>query len=131
MPQPIAFISRFRVKEGTLEALRRYVADSTAALEADKPRTLVFGMYLDEEATRLSILHAFADSDSMDVHFEGAADRSRVAFESLRPEGWEVYGAPSLEAMATLRKAAAAAGVELAVWPEHLAGFMRLAPAPG
>jgi len=131
MPQPVVFISRFRVKDGMLDAFRRYVAGSTVALEADKPRTLVFEMYLDEEGTRLSILHALADSNSMDVHFEGAADRSREAFEFLQPEGWEVYGAPSQEAMATLRQAAAAAGVTMAVWPEHLAGFMRLRPLPG
>ena len=131
MPEPVVFISRFRVKAGMLEALRRYVADATAAIERDKPGTLVFALYLDEQAGRLSIVHAFGDSDSMDAHFEGASDRAEAAYEFLQPEGWDVYGAPSGQALAALRQAAEKAGVPLRIWPTHVGGFVRAARPAG
>jgi quinol monooxygenase YgiN len=127
MAEPVVFISRFRVKAGTVDALRRYASEATEALERDKPRTVVFAMYLDEQAGRASIVHAFGDSEAMDAHFEGAADRSAAAYEFLQPEGWDVYGAPSEQAMATLRQAAETAGVTLGVWPTHVSGFVHAA----
>lgn len=114
-----------------LDALRRYVADATGVLERDKPRTLVLALFLDEQAARLSIVHAFGDSDSMDAHFEGASDRAQAAYEFLRPEGWDVYGAPSDQALASLRQAAANAGVPLRLWPRHLGGFVRAPRSAG
>lgn len=127
MAEPVFFVSRFRVRAGMADALRRYASDATEALERDKPRTVVFAMYLDELAGRLSIVHAFGDSDAMDAHFEGAADRSAAAYEFLQPDGWDVYGAPSEQAMATLRQAAETAGVTLVVWPTHVGGFVHAA----
>ena len=65
-----------------------------------------------------------------DRHIEGADQRSAVAMRLLIPLGWEVYGAVSDAALATLQRAAATAGVPLAVHGEFLAGFLRLQPAP-
>ena len=125
MSEPVVFISRFQLKPGTLDAYRQFSAENTALLEADKPRTLVFLMYLNENATRVSIVHAFADSASMDLHFEGATERARAAYEFLLPEGWEVYGKPSEQALITLQQAASAAGVSLTLWPKYGGGFIR------
>jgi hypothetical protein len=49
MSEPIVFVSHFRIKEGQLEALRRMSADSTERLRAQKPRTVLFLSYIDEE----------------------------------------------------------------------------------
>jgi len=64
----------------------------------------------------------------MDQHFEGSDQRSRAAYEFLRPAGWEVYGRPTDAAMAVVRQAAEAAGVSMTARPDLLAGFLRLAP---
>ena len=125
MPEPIFFLSHFRIKEGQLDVVRRIASEGAARLHAEKPRTVLFLSYLDADGT-ISFLHAFADPESMDVHIVGADERSRAASEYIEPLGWEVYGNPSPVALETLRRAADSAGKALVRHPEYLAGFLRL-----
>jgi hypothetical protein len=129
MSEPVMFISHFRIKEGQLDAYLRLQREMTPRLEAEKPRTLAFLIFLSEDGTRMSAIHVFADAESMDLHFEGADERSKTAYEVVVPEGWEVYGRPSNTALETLRQAATSSGVTLTVDPQYAAGFLRLAPA--
>ncbi|MBA2632092.1 MAG: hypothetical protein H0U86_03655 [Chloroflexi bacterium] len=129
MTDPIIFISHFRLKEGAYDdyaALQHQVA---AQLDADRPRTLAFLSYADEERTRISIVHAFADAESMDIHVEGAVERSRAAYQYLAPAGWEIYGMPSAAVLQMLGDAAAVADVTLTVVPAFEAGFLRMGAA--
>lgn len=128
MTAPIFFISHFRIREGQLDALKRLTTDSTEHLRAQKPRTVLFLSYVDEDHSVISFLHAFEDADAMDLHFEGSDERSRAALEFLEPIGWEFYGSPSAAALETMRQTAASSGATLAVQPDYLAGFLRLAP---
>jgi hypothetical protein len=128
MPEPIVFISHFTVRDDKLPAIRELANEVTAQLRLEKPRTVLFLSFVDEAAGRLSFLHAFPDSESMDEHFEGADQRSRAAYEFLRPAGYEVYGRPSDAALDVLRQAAESAGVAMTTRPELVAGFLRLAP---
>ena len=125
MSEPIVFISHFRIKEGRFDALKQRALDTADGLQLEKPRTILFLSYVDEDRSTISFLHAFADADAMDVHFEGAADRSKAALEFIEPVGWEFYGSPSAVALETMRQAATAAGATLTVQPEYLAGFLR------
>jgi hypothetical protein len=129
MTEPIVFISHFRIKEGALDAYRRMHHEAVRALEADKPRTLAFLPYLDEDGTRLTILHLFADAESMDLHFKGAEERSAKAYEVLVPDGWDIYGTPSDQVLDAMRNAAGASGVTLTLQPEYVGGFLRHASA--
>jgi hypothetical protein len=124
------FISHFRIKEGALDAVRRMSIEVPRRLEADKPRTLVFLTFLDEEGTEVSFVHVFADREAMDLHFEGADERAQAAYAFIEPLGWEVYGTPSDAALRSLREAARAAGVKLTARPAFLGGFLRAAPGP-
>jgi hypothetical protein len=124
--EPILFISHFRIKGGALDGLKAYSGQTTKRLEDEKPRTLLFGSYLDEDQREISFVHAFADAASMDAHFEGSNERARAAYEFIEPLGWEFYGSPSAAALESMQKAAAAADVPLTVHSEFLAGFVRL-----
>jgi hypothetical protein len=128
MSEPIVFISHFIVKDGKLEAIKELAMEVTDQLQLEKPRTLLYLSFLDEAGGTISFLHAFADAESMDVHFEGSDQRSRAAYEFLQPTGWEVYGRPSDAAMEVLRQAAEAAGVPMTARPDLVAGFLRLTP---
>ena len=97
MFEPIVFISRFRVKAGKAEAYKELQRDTAKLLLADKPRTLVYLAYLTENSEQITIVHAFADSESMDLQFQGAFERAKVGFELFEPDGWEIYGKPSEE----------------------------------
>jgi hypothetical protein len=95
MAEPVAFVSHFAVKPGKGDGLARIFPESSTRLEEEKPRTLVFLAYFNETGTEVSFLHVFADAESMDLHFQGADERSRDAYEYLEPKGWELYGRPS------------------------------------
>ena len=125
MSEPIVFISHFRVKAGKLDSRRRLSHVVTKRLEAEKPRTLVFLAYLDDSGERVSFVHVFGDAESMDLHFQGADERSKAAYEFLEPEGWEIYGRPSDAAVETMRQAATTSGVSLTVQGQHMSGFLR------
>jgi hypothetical protein len=129
MSEPVVFISHFGIKEGTLADLRRLSEEVIEQLSEDKPRTVLYLAYVDDEGTRVSFLHAFPDAESMDLHFEGADERAKAAYQYLEPRGWEIYGRPSDNAMGSMRQAATGAGVPLTVLPDHLGGFLRLQPA--
>jgi hypothetical protein len=128
MPEPTFFLSHFRIKDGEVDFVRQLTSDVAARLQAEKPRTVLFLSYLDADGGTISFLHAFADAESMDDHFVGSDERSRVAYDYLEPLGWEVYGNPSSAALETLRQAADSSGVPLASHPAYVAGFLRLEP---
>ena len=125
MAEPIAFISHFRIKEGQPEAVRTMFAAGATQLGASRPRTAAFLGFLDEAGGRLSILHVFPDAEAMDLHVEGAAERSQAAYEFFEPAGWEVYGAPSAAALEMMKREAAKWGVPFTVEPQAIGGFLR------
>lgn len=125
MAEPVVFVSHFAVKPGALEAYQRFQRQAMGALERDKPRTLAFLIYLDEGGSNMSIVHVFGDAEAMDLHFEGAAERARSAYEYIEPRGWDIYGKPSDAALETMRQAAQSAGVSLRVQPAYAGGFQR------
>lgn len=126
MPDPVVFLSHFRIREGQLGHVRQMADAATSELEAEKPRTVLFQFYLGADGGSISFLHAFPDAESMDLHFDGADERSRAASLYMDPIGWEVYGTPSTVALESLIQAADSAGVPLAQHPEYLGGFLRL-----
>ena len=129
MPDPVFFISHFRIKAGKLDAVRQLTRDGAHGLEAQKPRTVLFLSFLDEQGGVIHFLHAFPDAQSMDAHFEGSDERARAAYELVVPLGWEFYGPMSDAALETMRHAADSSGATLSVHPEFVAGYLRLAPA--
>jgi quinol monooxygenase YgiN len=126
MSDPVVFISHFRIKQDKVEALERLSIETTDRLRSEKPRTALFLSYTDEDQVVISFLHAFADADALDAHFEGAAERARIALEFLEPVGWEFYGKPSGAALESVRQAATASGATFKVEPKYVAGFLRL-----
>jgi hypothetical protein len=126
MSDPVMFVSHFRIKEGAHDGFMRLTTDVTERLASEKPRTLVFLVYLDERRERATFVHVFGDAESMDLHFQGSEERGRAAFEFVEPEGWEFYGRLSDAALETMRQTATAAGVPLTVEPNYVAGFLRL-----
>ena len=125
MSEPVVFISHFKIKEGKLDDLQRLTGEVESSLREEKPQTAAWLVYRDEEGTKVSFVHCFPDARSMDVHFEGSDERSAAVYEFVEPDGFEIYGLPSDEALETMRQAAAGSGVSLTVQPEHLVGFLR------
>lgn len=129
MPEPIVFVSHHRVKPGKLDELRSLTREIWASMEMEKPRTLMNLAYLNQDGTEVTFTHAFADIEAMQLHWQGADDRTAQAYEYIEPIGFEIYGPAEEQIVDGMRAQAAGAGATLTLWPEFVAGFLRLAPA--
>jgi quinol monooxygenase YgiN len=127
MSDPIVFVSHFTIRDGKLEEYRRLQAEIAAAIEAEKPGTVVYVAHADPLGAEVTVTHVFPDAEAMDRHFDGSDERSRAASEVMLPAGWEIYGSPSGVALETIRQAAAASGVALRLAPDFVAGYVRSA----
>ena len=125
MSEPIVFISTHLIKEGRLEALKEFFAETTPLIEADKPDTVVFQAYMNQEGTEVTFIHVFPDADAMDRHFVGSDERSSKAYEYIQPQQFEIYGRASVPVMSTMA-AQAEHGIALIVKTEGMGGFIRL-----
>ena len=124
MSGPIVFISHFKVKEGRLDDLKKFGQAMAEQIKAEKPSTLLFLQYLNEEETEQSVIHVFPDADAMDRHSEGAMDRAKAAFEFIELVSREVYGMPNEKALATLKPSAGSGGT-LTFMPRPMGGYIR------
>jgi quinol monooxygenase YgiN len=126
MSEPVVVISHFAIKDGAVGDLKRLSVEAVEQVRDEKPRTVLYLSYLDEEGGRISFLHVFPNADAMGHHLEGTNERAAAAYEFMEPRGWEFYGTPSEQALEGMRATAARFGVPLTVESEFNAGF----PAP-
>ena len=124
MSDPIVFISRNRVKEGSLEDFRRHYRDSLPVTEANKPGTQVQLAYFDEETNELVIVRLFPDAEALDRQLQGAESRSKTAYQFIEPTAMEIYGKPNDYALEMMKKVAGA-GIKVGVYPQPVGGFIR------
>jgi hypothetical protein len=127
MSEPIVFISTHRIKQGKLDDFKQLSREITPLLEAGKPQTVFFQAYLNEKGNEVTIVHVFPDADAMDLHFQGADERSEKAYEFIEPHHFEIYGMPSEQVLSGMRQQATRSGSDLIVKPQPLFGFIRLA----
>jgi len=121
----VVFISHFDVKPGHLRAFQAMWDSMVIELERLRPNTVSYLAYMNEGGGSLTIVHTFPDADALRAHVDGADDRSRAAYEHIRPAGWEVYGPAPEDFLEQLGEAALAAGVDLIIQPRALGGFLR------
>ena len=129
MAGPIVFISHHLIKPGKLDELTALMLEIWASLEAEKPRTLVNLAYVNEDGTEIAFMHAFADVEAMQLHWQGADERTEQAYQYIEPIGFEIYGDAGEQIVDGMRAEAEAAGATLTLMPEYVTGFLRLAPA--
>jgi len=127
--EPVAFISRFRIKPGQRDAYEELAAEVTPRIESEWPWTLVYLLFLGPD-DELTIIHVFGDADAMDRHAEAAKAHSGRAMALFEPLGWEIYGRAGVAVRTALEAAAQQAGVPLRVYPEFTSGFLRPSAPP-
>ena len=125
MSEPIVFISHHRIKEGKLDALRKVHQEKTLLLQEQKPDTIVFLAYAGEDGSEVSFVHVFPDAEAMDIHFQGADERSKQAYEFMQPKSMEIYGSPN-DGVLEMMKQIAESGVSVSIGTDYLDGFLRL-----
>jgi hypothetical protein len=126
MTQPIVFISHSAIRDGALDGFRAFIRTGSKVLEADKPGTVAFLVYLDKERTRASIVHVFPDADAMTSHLQGVQERSEEADAFIRTTAYEIYGSPNGEVLQMMRSFADRSGVPLELHPDHVGGYLHI-----
>ena len=125
MTQPIVFISRSRIKQDRLEEFDTFFRERVPVINFGDPGTVALLSYLSEDGRELHVVHLFPHADAFDAHLSGAEERDRLAADYLEGLTWEIYGAPSAEALQGLQARAVENGVDIAVYPDNFGGYLR------
>ena len=128
MTDPIVFIIRNRIKKGMLDSFRKHYRDSVPRTEAEKPGTLAQLAYVDNDATQVDIVRLFPSAEALDLHLQGADERSKVPYTFIEPTSIEIYGTPNSLTLEMIEKIAGS-GIDVRVEPQFIGGFIR--PKPG
>jgi hypothetical protein len=126
MSEPIVFISRHRIRHGRADELQAALEAGGRSIRSTKPATVLFAPYFDLSREEVRIVHVFADSRAMTLHFEGAAERTATVADLIEPLSFEVYGPAPAEAVEQLRLLAAESGAGLLAFPDAIGGFLRV-----
>ena len=125
MSEPIVLISHNKMKEGKFDAFLKIQQESILLIREQKPDTVVFLAYAREDGGEVSFVHVFPDAEAMDIHFHGAAERSKKAYEFMQPKSFEIYGTPSDEVL-EMMEPTTGSGVTLSINKDYIGGFLRL-----
>jgi hypothetical protein len=125
MSEPIVFISHNKMKEGKLDAFRKFNQEGFLLIREQKPATVALLAYAGEDGGEVSFVHVFPDAEAMDIHFQGADERSKRAYEFMQPISMEIYGSPN-DGVLEMMKQIAESGVTVSIDTDHLGGFLRL-----
>ena len=125
MTQPIVLVTRSRVKEDRLEEFDTFFRERVPVISFGDPGTVALLSYLGEDGRELHVVQVFLHADAFDAHLSGAEERDRLAGDYLEALTWEIYGAPSAEALQGLQARAAENGVDIDVYPDNFGGYLR------
>jgi len=125
MSEPIVFITHHRIKEGKLEAFRKFNQEGFQLIQEQKPATLVLLAYAGADGSEVNFVHIFPDAEAMDLHFQDADERAKKAYEFMQPMSMEIYGSPN-EGVLESMKQIAESRVSVSIDTDHLGGFLRL-----
>jgi hypothetical protein len=125
MSQSIVYIDTSAIREGKLQELESAMKHLAGFLDANVPRLLSYGFYLDGNRTRMTVVAIHPDSASLEYHLDvGGSEFGKFAslIELLRIE---VYGYVSQAALDRLRRKAEMLRRGTVVTHELYAGFTR------
>lgn len=132
---PVIIIDSSEIREGKLEELRTAMSELVEFGRTNEPGMIAYGVYLNGNATRVTVLQIHPDTASAEFHMQVAGPAFAGFAELIRLSGIDVYGTPSPALLERLRrKARMLGGGSVAVHELH-AGFARFgvpgADAPG
>ena len=127
MSELIISVDRSEVRAGKLGELKAAIDGLAAFVESHEPRPIAYNVYLNEEAGRMTVVQVHPDSASMEYHLDVAAPAFAGFAELIRLTTQDVYGKPSDELLARLRRKVALLGNATIAVHERRGGFARFA----
>ena len=126
--EPIVYIDHSRIREGSIGELKAGVQRLVEFIDAREPQLVTYGFYIDEDASRMTVVAVHPDSESLERHMDIGSAEFRKLAHLVTLTAIECYGRPSERALEQLRQKAAALGDGGAVISiDRFAGFAHLA----
>ncbi|MGW4485734.1 hypothetical protein ACWEOE_18070 [Amycolatopsis sp. NPDC004368] len=126
MSGPFVFIATNSVVPGKFDAEAGRAPGWARFVDEQEPRLIGFHEYANADGTEVEFVQIHPDTESFEHHMRVLTEHADPAFrENLTATtNIRVYGTPT-EAILTMLRDLAGAGVPIAVFPRHLGGFTR------
>lgn len=125
--EPIVYIDHSHIRKDLIDELKARVQRLVEFIDAREPQLITYGFYIDEEASRMTVVAVHPDSASLERHMDIGSAEFRKLAHLVTLTAIECYGRPSERALDQLRnKAATLGGGGAVVSIERSAGFMHL-----
>jgi hypothetical protein len=125
MPPPIVYIDTSAIREGKHEQLEVAMKHLAAFVEANMPRVISYGFFLDENRTRMTVVAVHPDPGSLEFHMDAGGAEFRKFADLIDLSRIEVYGAVSETVLERLHQKAQLLGNGTVAVHELYAGFVR------
>jgi hypothetical protein len=131
MSESILYIDRSEVRPGKLDELKRAIGELAEFVEANEPQLAAYNVYFTEDGTEMSVIHAHADSDSLELHFKIAGPAFSRFAGLVRMKKIDIYGTPAPALLEQIRGKATLLGRGSVTVHGFHAGFARPEPVGG
>jgi len=125
MTQPIVYIDISAIREGKLGELEVAMKDLAAFVEANVPRLISYGFFLDEIRTQMTVVAVHPDSASLEFHMDVGGTEFLKFRDLINLSRIEVYGRVSDAVLERLHQKARTLGTGIVAVHEFYAGFTR------
>lgn len=127
MSEPILYIDTSEIRAGKLAELKAAMNELVGFIEANEPRLIAYNVYLDEDGSRMTVVHVHHDSASLEFHMKVAGPAFPKFAQFIRLLTIDVYGKLSDDLLEQMRKKARMLGNGTVRVHELHAGFARFA----
>ena len=127
MSDAVLYLDTSDVREGALEELKAGMKALANFVEANEPRIIAYNVYFNDEGTRMTVVHAHADSASFEYHMEVAGPLVRRLADLVTLSAINIYGEPSQKVLKQSHEKAQMLGRGAVVVEPLFAGFNRCA----
>ena len=110
MAEPIVYIDRSEIREGKLDAVKAAIGELAQFIEANVPRAISYGVYLDETGRKMTVVQIQPDSAAMEFHMKVGGPAFAKFRDLIKLTAIEVYGDPSAHLLKQLEEKAAMLG---------------------
>jgi quinol monooxygenase YgiN len=124
--EAIVYVDESEVREGALEAVKEAIGELVEFIAANEPQLLAYNVYLNDDGTRMTVIHVNRDAASLEYHLEVGGPAFRKFADLIRLLSIHVYGRPSAAALEQLNAKAQMLGGGTVVVHERQGGFVRL-----
>jgi hypothetical protein len=125
MGPPLVYVDTAELRDGADPALRTAIRELAAFVEQNVPEMLAYGVYLNERARSMSVVHVHVDSSSLEHHLQAGGPVFRRFADLLTLTSIHLYGEPSPRAVELLHEKARMLACEEVVVHAPEAGFGR------